>query len=219
MEEKKELIEFEISELSVKRQCEVDGGDEMKRESESNDLKWPLKVDLFFIPEFLWVMLLYYLGLNAILNSEFINNLIVELTEFSELNELIPSVILDYNNLIMNIISEWIHFIILLTVGMFICGILLGFLPYVKWLKSKTINKYAAYGLYFSKWGYLTIVVYYTYTWFGLWYLFIILFMCIVIYYIDLYIDYIKVYSKVFLEKCSEILIELIVKIIEKYRK
>ncbi len=123
-------------------------------------------LNLFTILQVAWLIELYYLGANSIL--EFVTN------NSGGINIKVPTEIEEYNTLILGYFKEWSMFILFLIISMFICGISFLFLTAIPKLKNYNIIRvYSSYGLYAAGWLGLIFFTYYLYNNIGILFIFI----------------------------------------------
>lgn len=106
-------------------------------------------INLFTVFQVIWVIEVYYLMINSLLN---LMRFLQTSTLYNILNE-IPDKALEYNNLIIQYFDEWSFFAILLGIACFISGGIIGGIKYLPKIGDYTIIKvYADYGLYSGGW-------------------------------------------------------------------
>jgi len=110
------------------------------------------KINLFIALQILWLIELYYLGINVALNI---------LKNLMGLNFEIPIQIIGYNNNILGYLNNYKSLGFALAIAFFICGFFGEFIRNISVLsKYKLINMYADFGIYCGTW---LLLIYYTY--------------------------------------------------------
>lgn len=122
------------------------------------------KLNLYELPQYAWLVLLYYLMLNALLNfsqTEYCKIIFdIKLDFISSF----PSTVVQLNETIKEKIAIWMPFIRFLWIGFFISGLLLTIvrrLPIVR--NYGVIQWHADYGLFIFPWLALSDLTYYLY--------------------------------------------------------
>lgn len=110
------------------------------------------KTNLFIILQILWLIEIYYLGINVALNI---------LKNLMGLNFEIPIKIIDYNNRILAYLNDYKPLIFALSMAFLMCGLFGVFIRHISFIsKYKLINMYADFGIYCGTW---LLFIYYTY--------------------------------------------------------
>lgn len=122
----------------------------------ANQLK---KLNFYTFPQYLWLVLIYYLMINCIVNFSFSAE-IVKSTD-------IPKQILVYNDKIMLVIEHWVPFVELLSGAVFISGMLIAFVRYLPFFESQRVARDAAYGFYVGIWLFIFVYTYKLYSYLG----------------------------------------------------
>lgn len=133
------------------------------------------KLNLYILPQFIWLIELYYLLLNSLIQ-------IVDKTKFyaefnlKPISHYIPEVVAEKNLLIMKYLNEWNTFIFLFSFGMLICGILLTLLRGISVVKNyNIIFRHSSYGMDVFLWIFLIAVTFWFYEKLNYWFPFIII--------------------------------------------
>lgn len=109
------------------------------------------KFNVFKTVQLVFILELYYLGMNSLLN--------IAINEGIAVN--IPSVVTRYNNLVLNYFKEWNGFVLLLSIGLIICGVFLNFLNITPIIKHyMIIIQYSSSGIFIGLW---LLFIYFTY--------------------------------------------------------
>ncbi|MBY6836266.1 hypothetical protein [Clostridium botulinum] len=113
-------------------------------------------LNIFTVFHVVWLIEIYYLGLNSLLNNETIK-------QAFEIVKL-PVLVERYNNLILGYFKEWNYFIFLLSAGLFICGFAFSFIKTIPGLSYyNIIYRYCSQGGYISGWLFLIYLSYIAY--------------------------------------------------------
>ncbi|KNZ68289.1 hypothetical protein Tfer_3156 [Thermincola ferriacetica] len=120
-------------------------------------------LNLFTVPQAIWLIELYYLMLNSFL---------LFLKSISGLDNIIshfPKQIFHFNSLILGYFQDWSSFVFFLSVGLFLSGIIISMVttfPYIS--NYKMVIIYSGYGVTASIWLFLIWLTYkvfnYSYT-------------------------------------------------------
>lgn len=118
------------------------------------------KLNLFKIVQTIFVIELYYLGVNSLLNLPMVKSILV------------PVEIYKYNNIILGYFKEWNGIIGLIAVGLIIYGfavIFLNFTPILK--KYEIIQVYGDSGIFIGGWLILICITYKAYLYLNVWFI------------------------------------------------
>lgn len=127
-----------------------DGVMDTGKEVVKNTLKG---LNIFTIFHVVWLIEIYYLGLNSLLNNGVIKKelQIIDLPVLAE----------QYNNIILRYFKEWNSFIFLLAVGLLICGFAFSLIKIIPGISDYIIiYRYCSIGGYISGWLFL---IYFSY--------------------------------------------------------
>lgn len=103
------------------------------------------KLNLHTIFHALWLIELYYLGINSLLN-------IVLNYDFTFI-EIVPNEVQQYNSIIMSYFEQYIYFIIFSAVGLLLCGTAFVFISRIPLLCNyQLIRDYSSYGVTSGLW-------------------------------------------------------------------
>jgi len=101
------------------------------------------KFNAHTVLHFFWIVELYYLGINILL----------QLFQSSMLKSVIPKAVDEINIYILNFFSEYSEFVFSLGVIMFLCGLAFEFIRHIPvFRKYKLILHYMDYGLHGGLW-------------------------------------------------------------------
>jgi hypothetical protein len=101
------------------------------------------KLNLYMIPQYLWLVFLYYLMLNVFLN--YAENLSPELS-------FVPDLILEKNNDLKAAISSLIPFIWFMGISLIGCGFLISAIRLLPYLEKFKMSYDGEYGLFLGTW-------------------------------------------------------------------
>lgn len=107
------------------------------------------KLNIFLIPQYLWLLLLYYLMINLFYDF-LINNL-----EEKNVIPLIPNEVLKLNEKIMTTIDSWLPFLFFIAISLFISGIIIGFIQVLPIIENYNFSYYGSIGVYLGLWIFL----------------------------------------------------------------
>ncbi|WP_102707336.1 hypothetical protein [Terribacillus saccharophilus] len=119
------------------------------------------KLNLYVLPQYVWLILLYYLMINSLYNL-FASTL--------ESYPKIPQEVLIFNNVLMGYIEEWSPFLWFLSISLIISGILIAFIRYLPVLSSYNFSYRGDIGIYLGSWILLISITIYLYENFGSWF-------------------------------------------------
>lgn len=115
------------------------------------------KLNMFTVFQVGWLIEIYYLGLNALLNSEVAKEMFPDFE--------LPYIAEKYNSLILDYFSKWENFIFVLAIGMFVCGFTFCILKAIPGISNyNIINMYSEYGGYAGAWLMLIYASYWLYS-------------------------------------------------------
>lgn len=130
-----------------------DGVMDTGKELVKNTLKG---LNIFTVFQVAWLIEIYYLGLNSLLNNEIIRQAfpIMKLPVLAE----------QYNNMILGYFKEWNNFVMLLSVGVFICGFAFSLIKAIPGISDyNIIYMYSSQGGYIGGWLFLIYLSYIAY--------------------------------------------------------
>ncbi len=156
-------------------------------EKENKIIKWSeeiiKKFDIFVAVQLALILEVYYLGINSLLN--------IAINVEIPIN--IPSMVSRYNNLIFNYFKEWNSFVLLLSIGLVICGICFGSLNKMPILKNyKIIIRYGDSGFYIGAWMFLIYITYILYLRLNYFFILCVPLICLILNGIKRLLQYIK---------------------------
>lgn len=118
----------------------INGNDEVEQRVLGGGMSVVKKLNPFIVLQVLWIIEIYYLGLNAIMNSQILKEIIPGFK--------LPSLVQQYNCLILNWFNEWEEFVLFLAIGMLICGFMFAIIRGIPSMSQyKIINSYCVYGV------------------------------------------------------------------------
>lgn len=133
--------------------------DSIEKSVQEKSLGFVKKFNLFNIWPATWMLLMYYLGVNSMLE--------LVLNNINGLSDLIPLNAIQYNNLIMSYLNEYAFFAFLIASGLFICGVLYAIIRNIPIISDyNIIMRYAHYGLTSGLWLFgicMTYAIYHEY--------------------------------------------------------
>lgn len=101
------------------------------------------KFNVFKTVQLVFILELYYLGMNSLFNVAINKGIVVK----------IPSIVIKYNNLVLNYFKEWNGFVLLLSIGLIICGVFFCFLNIIPIIKNYIIIiQYSSSGIFIGLW-------------------------------------------------------------------
>lgn len=130
-------------------------------------------LNIFTVFQVIWLIEIYYLGLNSLLNNETIKQAF-QITKLPVLAE-------QYNNVILGYFNEWNNFVLILSAGVFICGFVFSVIKTIPWLSDyNIIYMYCSQGGYIGGWLFLIYLSYIAYLKLGILYLLIPIIIAII---------------------------------------
>lgn len=103
------------------------------------------KLNLFTIFHAVWLIEMYYLGINVLFNEA------MRLDQ--EISKKVPVIVLQYNEVILSYFTGYNEFVVMISAAIFICGITIFFVKYIPMVgKYKLIDMYSGYGITCSFW-------------------------------------------------------------------
>lgn len=122
------------------------------------------KLNLYTILQALWLTEMYYLGVNSVYNIA--NERII-------INKIkVPSLILKYNDLILNYFKDFSDFVMFLSIALFICGLSIIFIRFIPKLSDyNLLYCYSDYGFTSGMWLFLIYGTYELYSFIGIFFL------------------------------------------------
>lgn len=103
------------------------------------------KLNLFTAFHAIWLIEMYYLGINALFNGA------IRLDQ--DVSKKVPAIVLKYNDVILSYFIEYSEFVGLVAVAAFMCGISIAFIKFLPMFnKYKLIDMYSDYGIYCGLW-------------------------------------------------------------------
>lgn len=128
------------------------------------------KLNLYILPKYIWLVLLYYLSLNTV------SNLFFNATKNdANLINSVPVEAIKINTLILTEIEKWMPFIWFLCIAFFISGVSITFLKVVT---SNIID--AEYGLHIGFWLFIIGITFGLYNFLGMFFIILIPFLALV---------------------------------------
>ncbi|MGZ0879049.1 hypothetical protein ACWZQY_024085 [Priestia megaterium] len=119
------------------------------------------KFNLYVLPQFLWLVLLYYLMINVFF--QYFQVLFKE-------DVSIPFKVIDFNNLIIDTIDKWLPFTWLLGIAFFLSGIFISLIKFFPYVESHKVSDYGDYGIFLGVWILLIASTYSLYNILGLYF-------------------------------------------------
>ncbi|GAB1807647.1 hypothetical protein [Priestia megaterium] len=119
------------------------------------------KFNLYALPQFLWLVLLYYLMINVFF--QYFQILFKE-------DVSIPFKVIDFNNLIIDTIDKWLPFTWLLGIAFFLSGILISLIKFFPYVESHKVSDHGDYGIFLGVWILLIASTYSLYNILGLYF-------------------------------------------------
>ncbi|UXH44446.1 hypothetical protein N5C46_22990 [Rossellomorea vietnamensis] len=135
----------------------------------SNEVK---KINLYSLPQYTWLVLLYYLSINAIWNW-------VQVIDSKV--DIMPKQVIDLNNIIFITLKTWVPFVLFLGIAFLISGICLGVIKFLPFLEDERFSWHGAYGIVIGMWLVIICLSFQTYLNFPIMFPFIIPMLYIVI--------------------------------------
>ncbi|WP_346244182.1 hypothetical protein MKZ19_07435 [Shouchella clausii] len=123
------------------------------------------KLNIYLIPQYLWLILLYYLTLNALYkiyddgDDPFKNN--------SDSTIDFPNEILLFNETIMTTIEKWTPFLWFLAIALIFSGLLITFIKFLPVISSYKISDHCDIGIYLGFWVLLIAITIYLFNFLG----------------------------------------------------
>lgn len=127
------------------------------------------QLDLYLIPQFTWLVLLYFLMLNTCFKYFLKIKNAIE-TSDNNLNFKIPKEIISFNTTITHEISIWTPFLWFISISLIISGFFIAFLKFVPGVSSNVMFYHIEFGIYFGLWILLIVVTLLIYNLFGLYF-------------------------------------------------
>ncbi|WP_156289426.1 hypothetical protein [Oceanobacillus salinisoli] len=124
------------------------------------------KLNIYLIPQYLWLILLYYLMINALYKLFGIMN--------QDFNFNVPNEILTLNNTILNTIEKWTPFLWFLSIALVFCGLIIAFIQYLPVLESYDFSYRGGIGVYLGSWLLLIVVTIYLFKFLSVFFLVVI---------------------------------------------
>lgn|GEM_PF-6777534 len=113
------------------------------------------KPDIYAIFQVFWLLEVYYLMANSIVN------IISIMQKNNSIISSIPKIVVMYNNLILKYFEEWSNFISYLALILFLSGFILSFIRIIPIISNyNLIRMNCEWGIYSGLW---LILIYYTY--------------------------------------------------------
>lgn len=123
------------------------------------------KLNLFTIFHAVWLIEMYYLGVNTLFNYAIYLD--------PGVPKKIPIIVLKYNEVILAYFTEYYEFVYLVALGVFICGICIAIVKVLPVFgKYRLIKMYSDYGVYSGLWLFIIFVTYKMYIAFKIGFLF-----------------------------------------------
>lgn len=114
------------------------------------------KLDLFTVFHAAWLIEMYYLGVNSLVN--------VFISHDPNTVQLIPKIVSEYNETILNYFKNYSGFVFMMALAIFVCGAAnfwVKFIPFFD--KYKLISIYAGYGITCGIWMFVIYITYILY--------------------------------------------------------
>ncbi|WP_243015007.1 hypothetical protein [Brevibacillus borstelensis] len=119
-------------------------------------------ISVYHILHYIWLVEIYYLVINALYQCA------VHSLGKIELTQVIPIVIIKFNNEVMNLLQEWNPFILTIGAGLFVSAFFVSMSKHIFFIKNSGIIFYHAdAGFHFSKWLIMIALTYFVYDWTG----------------------------------------------------
>ncbi|MCR8655845.1 hypothetical protein [Paenibacillus endoradicis] len=105
------------------------------------------QLNLYVLPQFMWLILLYYLMLNSFVSIIDKSNLLQNIG-LKPILTYFPEIIIEKNELILQFLTDWCPFIIFLSIGLLLCGVILILLKEIIVIgEYKVIWNHSSYGI------------------------------------------------------------------------
>ncbi|MFD2046033.1 hypothetical protein ACFSTA_12415 [Ornithinibacillus salinisoli] len=127
------------------------------------------KLNIYLIPQYSWLILLYYLMINA-----FYKIFIFFEKGNSEITLVLPEKVTSINVSILNILNEWNPFLLFLSITLFLSGIAIAGIYYLPILKSYKFSYRGAIGIYLGSWLFLIVTTIWLFDFLGAYFVIII---------------------------------------------
>jgi hypothetical protein len=139
------------------------------------------KLNLYVIPQFLWLMILYYLMINV-----FYNYYLFILKELNIHNKgYLPNEVIELNTKIMYEIKIWLPFILFLGIALLLSGLLIALIKYLPIIKNYEFSYHGDFGLFVGGWLILICLTIKLYQWFDGYFIIIFLIISMLLIFID----------------------------------
>ncbi|WP_375199715.1 hypothetical protein [Bacillus sp. RS11] len=106
---------------------------------------------LYTLPQYLLLVLIYYLMVNSVLNV---------FKDMINVQSVIPKIALEKNAEILTLIHSWLPFIGLLGVTLFVSGLFIGVLTYIPGFLGNRVFYNASFGVIIGPWLILSYIAY-----------------------------------------------------------
>jgi len=116
---------------------------ELQTEVVKNIANQVKKFNLYALPQFLWLAILYYLMINVFF--QYFQILFKE-------DVSIPFKVINFNNLIIDTIDKWLPFTWLLGIAFFLSGILISLIKFFPYIDSYKVSDHGDYGIFLGVW-------------------------------------------------------------------
>lgn len=126
------------------------------------------KLNIYLIPQYAWLILLYYLMLNCFYN------LFDKFIEHNNLNFELPAEVLSLNLKMMDLIEKWIPFFLFLSIALILSGIIIAAIRYLPFIGSYKLSYHGMIGFDVGPWLFLMVITYYIFQISGSFFLIII---------------------------------------------
>lgn len=117
------------------------------------------KLNLFILPQIIWLLELYFLMLNALLKA-------YDNFNFPEITTSLPTLIVEYNKMILKLMDEWIPFVGILGVGLLLSSFFICHICVISKIgQYNIIRRYSSYGMFIFGWFILIFLTHFIYNW------------------------------------------------------
>ncbi|MFD6207331.1 hypothetical protein [Peribacillus sp. NPDC060253] len=128
----------------------------------TNQLK---QLNLYLIPSYLWLFLLYYLIINSLITFfEYMG-------DFGPIIKKIPKELLSYNNIIMRYLDMWVPLFGFFGLVIFIAGVIVALIQFLPYIGNYKMTIHGAYGISLGIWFIIIWATYKSYVFLDLWFL------------------------------------------------
>ncbi|MED4634996.1 hypothetical protein P9443_19170 [Peribacillus frigoritolerans] len=123
------------------------------------------RLNLYVLPQYLWLILLYYLMINSFII------LFENIEDFRIFIKNIPEVFLNYNNIVMRYIDMWVPFLIFLGFILILSGVIIKTIQVLPYIENFQITIHGPFGIYLGIWMLIISCTYKSYIILGSWFL------------------------------------------------